>query len=73
MNKVNDIKKYIKPISNLKNEPKLAFNVSRNDIEKLNYSLESKLRQNRNEMICSYLEIINDNSNYKCKTYSLKK
>ena len=69
----NDLKKYMKPISSLKSKPSLAFSVSRNDIEKLNYSLESKLRQNRNEMVGSYLEIINDNSNYKCKTYSLKK
>ena len=69
----NDLKKYMKPISSLKSKPSLAFSVSRFEIEKLNQSIESKLRQNRNEVIASYLEIKNDNSNYKCKTYSLKK
>lgn len=73
MNKNDDIKKYIKPISSLKSKPKFAYSVSRSEIEKLNYSIESKLKQNRNEMIGSYLEVVNDNSNYKCKTYSLKK
>lgn len=69
----SDIDKYRKPISGVKSKPEFGWSVSNYDIEKFNYSLASKLRQNRNESIASYHDVINDNSNFKSNVFTLKK
>ncbi len=69
----NVIDKCRRPISGVKSKPEFGWAVDNSDIEKSNYSLASKLRQNRNESIASYQDIINDNSNFKSNVFSLKK
>lgn len=55
MKKESILDKYIRNVSSLKTKPKKVRTVSYMDIERLNSSIEKKIRQNESERIASMI------------------